>query len=182
MNTAFRPFACLLLVCAACERSAPPPAPEPPVEPVAKGTPLRFTGEVVLAGPLLRATDGVVLLSLRRVGGTQVMWRRAYELGDPWWTQSAGSRSLPFGLSEKDAILDPAPTLSAEMEIVARYDPDGVPDTFDPGAVELVTRARTGETDLVITLGRPQGNLRPGPDISQTTGDLAPIDRPGTPR
>jgi hypothetical protein len=182
MKTALRPVVCVLLVCAACERASPPPPPEPVTDPVAAGTPLRFTGELVLTGPLVRATDGAILLTLRRIGGTRALWRRSYEVGDPWWTQRAGERSLPFGLTAADAIVDPTPPLSVEMELVSRFDPDGNPDTLESGAVELVTRARTGATDLVLTLGRPQGDLRPGPDISQTAGDLSPNDRPGTPR
>jgi hypothetical protein len=178
MNTALRPFAGLLLLCAACERASPP-VHEALADPVAKGTPLRFAGELVLTGPVARASDGAIVVALRRIGGTRALWQRSYELTDPWWTQSPASRVLPFGLSEADAIVDPLPPLAVEMEIVARFDPDGNPDTIDPGAVEVVARARTGATDVVLTLGRPPANPHAGPDITRSAGEGSPIARPG---
>lgn len=168
MNLSLRTAACLFLVCAACHRDASVPgAAAAATDPVAPGTPLRFTGEVVLTGRLARASTGAVVILVRPVGGKDASWRRSYEVADPWWTQTASGRSLPFGLSPDDALVDPAPPLSAEMEIVARYDPDGNPDTLDTDAVEVATRARTGATDLVLTLGHPTG-LKTGPDISRT--------------
>lgn len=178
MNTALRPLAGLLLFCAACERANPPPGREALADPVANGISLRFAGELVLTGPVARATEGAIVVALRRIGGTRDLWQRTYDIADPWWTQMPSSRVLPFGLTEEDAIVDPAPPLSVEMEIVARFDADGNPDTLEPGAVEVAARARTGATDLVLTLGRPPVNLHPGPDISQTAGELPAVARP----
>jgi hypothetical protein len=174
------PRACLLFLCAACGRSAPAPVgPAPVDDPVAAGTPLRFTGEVVLSGALARKTDGAVLVSVRPVGQTKAIWRRSYEIADPWWTVGPRERSLPFGLSPLDTLVEPPAQLSQVMEVVARYDPDGNADTDEPGDVEVVARARTGATDLVLVLGRPPADLRPGPDFSRTTGELAsPIQHP----
>ena len=176
MNTAQGPIACCLLLVAACGRA--PSAPERVDDPVAEGTPLRFTGEIVLTGPLARTSEGAVVVSVRRAGGTRALWRRSYEAADPWWTQRDGARSLPFGLSPLDAIVEPAPQLSSTMEIVARWDADGNADTNEPESVEIVAHARTGATDLVLTLGRPPAaDLRPGQGISQTAGEPRPSAR-----
>jgi hypothetical protein len=182
MNSALRPFAGLLLLCVACERAVPPPAPEPLADPVARGIPLRFSGELVLTGAVARATEGAIVVALRRIGGTRALWQRSYELTDPWWMQTPASRVLPFGLSEADAIVDPAPSLSVEMEIVARYDADGNPATIEPDAVEAVSRALTGATDVILTVGRPRTDLSPGPGLSQITGEKPPAVRQGEQR
>jgi hypothetical protein len=185
-----RSVAGLFLLCAACSRT-PEPAPSLG-EPLPPGTIPRFTGEVVLAGKLARATDGSVEISVRPIGGKNAIWSRSYEIGDPWWTESANRRSLPFGLSPLDGVEGsgaPSPSagsragtgsrepaqqaISKEMEIVVRFDADGDPDTAGPDDVELVQRALTGTTDLVLTLGGPPANLRVGPDLSQTSGGLA---------
>ncbi len=182
-----RSVAGLFLVCAACSRT---PAPPPSVfEPLPPGTLPRFTGEVVLTGKLAHATDGSVEISVRPIGSATAIWSRAYEIRDPWWTGGPNRRSLPFGLSPRDGIVGsgaPSPDTgpskalphaeqrpSREMEIVVRFDADGNPDTDGPGDVELVTRALTGATDLVLTLGGPPANLRVGPDLSQNSGGLA---------
>jgi hypothetical protein len=176
MTTAFRPIACILLLAAACGRTPPPPS-APVTDPAPAGTPRRFTGELVLAGALSRATDGAVIVTLRRIGDARILWRRSYEVGDPWWTERPGSRTLPFGMSARDAIVDPAPELSVEMELVARFDPDGDPETLETDAFETKVRARTGATDLVLTLGRPVAGFHAGPDISRSADGKAPVPR-----
>ncbi len=196
-----RSVAGLFLLCAACSRT---PSPAPIVfEPLPPGTLPRFTGEVVLTGKLARATDGSVDISVRPIGGAKAIWSRSYEIRDPWWTGGPNRRSLPFGLSRLDGVEGSgAPSsgalssgalssgtssssaaaagvqpISREMEVVVRFDADGDPHTDGPDDVELVTRALTGATDLVLTLGGPPANLRVGPDLSQTTGGLvSPVE------
>jgi hypothetical protein len=178
-----RSVAGFLLLCAACSRT---PEPAPSVsEPLPPGTLPRFVGEVVLTGKLAHAKNGSVDIAVRPIGGSAI-WSRSYDIRDPWWTSSPNRRSLPFGLSSldrdgPDASSGATPAdgdgtrqaLSKEMEIVVRFDADGDPATESPDDVELVTRARTGATDLVLTLGGPPANLRAGPDLSQTSGGLA---------
>jgi hypothetical protein len=177
MKTAL-PFAGLLLLCAACERSSTTPVRETLADPVAHGTPLRFAGELVLTGPVARATEGGIVVALRRIGGTRDLWQRTYDIADPWWTQLPSSRVLSFALTEEDAIVEPAPPLSVEMELVARFDADGNPETLEPDAFEIAMPARTGAVDLVLNLGRPPANPHPGPDLTQTAGEVPAVARP----
>jgi hypothetical protein len=187
-----RAVAGLIFLCAACSRTT---EPTPSLsKPLAPGTLARFTGEVVLVGALAHTTDGAVEISVRPIGGKDAIWSRSYEVRDPWWTGGPNRRSLPFGVSKADSVDASGPTaadgtkteiaqpVSEEMEVVVRFDPDGDPDTSEPGDIELVTRARTGATDLVLTLGGPPANLRAGPDLSQTQGGLAPPVEPRHPR
>lgn len=178
----------ILVLCAACSRTS---APTPSLsEPLVPGTPERFAGEVVLVGAPARATDGSVEVAVRPIGGDTAIWSRSYEVRDPWWTSGTNRRSLPFGISkadsvevagEKDSDFDdeesgsPAGSqlLAREMELVVRFDPDGNPSTHAAGDIEVVTRARTGATDLVVTLGGPPADFHAGPDLSQTSGGLA---------
>lgn len=82
------------------------------------------------------------------------MLSRRFEVGDPLWVEGAGRRDLYFLLDDRDLEPGTKLALDAEMELVARFDPDGLPWTDDQGFVELRERVRTGSTDLTIALAR----------------------------
>lgn len=142
--------AALLLACACSpheEREAPGTLPP--------GTSPRFAGSLSLVGDLARVDDGAVVVAVRRVGsGGRAMLSRRFEVGDPLWVEGAGRRDLYFLLDDRDLEPGTKLALDAEMELVARFDPDGLPWTDDQGFVELRERVRTGSTDLTITLAR----------------------------
>lgn len=119
------------------------------------GTSPRFSGSLSLVGDLARAHDGAVLVAVRRVGSRgRAMLSRRFEVADPLWVERPGRRDLYFLLDDRDLEPGMRLALDAEMELVARFDPDGLPWTDDQGFVEVRERVRTGASDLALALSR----------------------------
>lgn len=155
-NARFR-FIPFLLLCAACEQRAPAPVakPEPPADPADPKTRVCFAGDVILAGALARETTGAIVLFVRAVASQQPLLQRSYEAEDPWRSRNA----IAFGLTAADKVVETLPAFGREMELVARFDSDGNPATREDADVEVVTRARTGATDILIVLARNEADL-----------------------
>lgn len=119
------------------------------------GTSPRFAGSLGLVGELARAHDGSVLVAVRRVGSRgRAMLSRRFEVADPLWVDGDGRRDVYFLLDDRDLEPGVKLALDAEMELLARFDPDGLPWTDDQGFVEVRERVRTGAQDLAIDLVR----------------------------
>lgn len=95
----------------------------------------RFEGRIVLEGASEGAPGAAVFLSARRIGQRLPTLSRKYELRDSAWTKEGENRVLKFQLTDLDNMGGFASPMAAEMEIEARYDPDGLIDP-GPGAKE----------------------------------------------
>lgn len=118
------------------------------VDPVRPGTPVRFTGQIVLDEATARLQRGTIEISVRNAGSLEPILARTYAVDDPW---RAGA-TIAFGLSKADAVADPVPPFSREMELVVRFDSDGAPSTRSPQDREIVQRVPTGSTDILVQL------------------------------
>lgn len=133
-----------------------PPAPAP-----ASSEP-RFEGRVVLKGTTEDAPGAAVFLSARRVGQRLPSLSRKYELRDPAWTKDGESRVLQFQLTDLDNMGGFGAPMATEMEIEARYDPDGMinttPGAVDPGVVRAAVPATPGSkaVEVVLDLAAPK--------------------------
>jgi hypothetical protein len=81
---------------------------------------------------------------------------RKYELSDPAWKQEGERRVLEFKLTDLDNMGGFGAPMAAEMEVEARYDPDGMidptPGAVDPGVVKAAVPASPGAKTLEIQL------------------------------
>lgn len=153
------------LVCAACgdrperigQESAAPPKPAP--APVSSEP--RFEGRVVLEGAVESPPAAAVFLSARRVGQRLPTLSRKYELRDAAWTKEGENRVLKFQLTDLDNMGGFGAPMAAEMEIEARFDPDGLidprPGAEEPGVVRSAVPASPGSknVEVVLRLGAP---------------------------
>ena len=154
-------FALVSLLFACGERpqrvdvAAPASTPVSPPEP----TP-RFAGRVVLEGELATARSGAVFLSARRKGQRLPALSQKFELNDPAWVEQGPTRVLAFTLTDANNMGGFGTPLGAEMEVEARFDPDGFidpsPGAQDPGVVKAAVPASPGDKAIAIT-------MRPGP-------------------
>lgn len=113
--------------------------------------PARFAGTVLLTGSLARADRGSLFLIVREPGSTVPSLARKYEIGDPAFSAQEGARVLHFALDERDDMDGPAAPMVAEMEVEARFDPDGFVDTSE-GVVRARVRARPGDREIALVL------------------------------
>jgi hypothetical protein len=121
----------------------------------------RFAGQVVLKGDLAGVKSGAVFLSARRKGQRLPSLSHKYDITDPAWTAQEGNRVLSFTLTDQDNMGGVNAPMGAEMEVEARYDPDGFIDTRpgadEEGVVKIAVPASPGDIQLVITLQRIAG-------------------------
>ncbi len=146
----------LALLFCGCRESEPPKPAEPLADPAPPGTALRFAGEVVLR---CDDAEGALVLSVRPVGSKGALLRRTYAIADPAWVRRGDEQSIHFGLDVRDALEDPRAPFAREMELVARFDADGNPETTEPASFERMWRARTGALDLELVLERADEGL-----------------------
>jgi len=124
--------------------------------------PARFEGRVVLQGSAEEAPGAAVFLSARRVGQRLPTLSRKYELRDPAWTKDGENRVLKFQLTDLDNMGGFGAPMAAEMEIEARFDPDGMidprPGSDEPGVVRAAVPASPGAKgiEVVLRLGAPK--------------------------
>lgn len=135
-------------LCAACGEAQP--VPEVVLDPVPAGTNVRFTGTLTLTGRMAQATQGTIEVSVRREANGPSLLSRTYAVDDP----ARVGDVLAFGLSRLDAVVDPLPTFSRSMVLVARFDKDGDPKTRAEEDFEANFRVDTGATDLFVALRR----------------------------
>jgi hypothetical protein len=139
----------LALAFAACDGApAPEKAPEPLADPVDAGTRIAFSGQVLLDGDLAQETRGSIVVSIRYVGGKNVLLQRSYEISDPW----RSGDSIQFGLTTEDKVVEKLPVFGRRMSLVVRFDADGNPATNEAENVEVETVAKTGANDLAVVL------------------------------
>ncbi len=134
-------------------------SPHAPAQAAAPLKAPKFAGRVVLEGELANAKTGAVFLSARRKGQRLPSLSHKYEMNDAGWSSSGASRTLEFALTEADNMGGFGAPLGAEMEVEARYDPDGMidptPGAVDPGVVKAAVPASPGDKGLAITLAPP---------------------------
>lgn len=90
---------------------------------------------------------------------------RKYEIGDPAFGLSDGERVLHFSLDERDDMGGATTPMADEMELEARFDPDGFVETPE-GVVRTLLRVHPGDEELSIVLpsdaarseGSPKGS------------------------
>jgi hypothetical protein len=152
----------LSLTCIACgdrperigNESAPPSTP--PTAPAPAEA--RFEGRIVLEGvPAAAPAGAAVFVNARRIGQRLPALSRKYDLAAT--TRDGDKRILMFQLTDRDNMGGVASPMAAEMEIEARYDPDGFIDP-SPGAQEAgVVRSTVPATpgakgiEVVLRLG-----------------------------
>ena len=131
-------------------------SPHSAAQPAAASKTPKFSGRVVLEGDLAAAKTGAVFLSARRKGQRLPSLSHKFEMDDAGWTASGATRTLEFTLTEADNMGGFGAPLGAEMEVEARYDPDGfidpTPGAADPGVVKAAVPASPGDKGLAITL------------------------------
>jgi hypothetical protein len=144
-------------------------------EPLAPGTPIRFAGEVALEGAIAGVEGGAITLTVRAIGAEanrdERALRRSYEVRDPYWRTADGARRIYFHLDGNDALAAGAPPFLGQMELEARYDPDGNVATEEEGVVRATTRVRTGSRDIHVA-------IRPSPSPADPSAAAARVGIP----
>jgi hypothetical protein len=88
---------------------------------------------------------------VRQPGSRMPTLARKYELGDPAWVARGEQRVLPFALDETYNMGGAAAPGGEQMELEARFDPDGLIETKTGNESEVV-QVRPGATDIAVTL------------------------------
>lgn len=130
--------------------------------------PARFAGQVALRGDLAQAREGSLFVIVRQKGSRMPSLARKYEVGDPVWIDRGDERVLRFALDEaspEDRMGGTGIALAGELELEARFDPDGVLETKEGNRSEVVAVER-GEQDVSVVLG----GAPPGQPASQPSG------------
>lgn len=141
---------CLCVACGdAAQRTAADSAADLPV---------RFAGTVRLRGGLAHAESGSLFLFAQPPGASAPTLARKYEIGDPAFSSDGDERQLRFALDERDRMGSEVVGMLEEMEIEARFDPDGVLDTSE-GVVRASVRARPGDGELSIAVSTGTGSV-----------------------
>lgn len=159
-------------LCAACgeapQRVAGPASPQ-------QDLPARFAGSVRLQGALAKLDSGSLFLIVRPPGSRVPSLARKYEIGDPAFSTDGAERQLRFALDERDSMFGEHAPMFDEMEVEARFDPDGIVDT-DDGVVRASARARPGDREVSIVLTPGPGDGAKTPADAPIAGAAAPKD------
>lgn len=142
--------AAALTLAAACSRSDEPAAarrerPAPP-----EGT--LYAGELVLRGDPESLHSGSATVAVLAPGSDVPLLARSWDLGDPAWRIGRDGARLYFALDGRDEWPGATGAFGGEMELSARYDPDGNPATDEPGTARARLAVRSGARDLVVEL------------------------------
>lgn len=140
---------CVLLALPACtgDESADP-RPATAIVP----SDAHYAGELVVRGDAALAADGSVTIQIVPRGGEAPILARSWDLGDPVWQRGAEGWRLYFVLDARDAWPAATGTIVADMDLVARFDPDGNPATDEVGVARTRRPVRTGARDLDVDL------------------------------
>lgn len=138
-----------LLIAAGCSTedgaSSPRAVPEIALEAAV------YAGELVLrADSALLAPGAAATISVVFPGRDEPLLSRSYDLGDPIWRLSRDEARLYFALDDRDAWPGIEGGVQRDMELVARFDPDGNPATDEPGSVRVRVPVATGSPSILI--------------------------------
>jgi len=112
-----------------------------------------YAGELVLrADTALLAPGAAATIAVVFPGRDEPVLSRSYDLGDPIWSPSRDEARLYFALDDRDAWPGIAGGVEREMELVARFDPDGNPATDEPGSVRVRLPVRTGSRSILVEI------------------------------
>jgi len=112
----------------------------------------RFAGELVVRGDPAVLDPGLVTISIVRPGEDDPILTRSWDLSDPVWHASRGEKRLYFSLDARDAWPGVQAELGPDMELLARWDPDGNPANYEPEVASVRVPVRAGATDLSVEL------------------------------
>ncbi len=152
-------------MCVACGDTAERVA----VDPRTAALPVRFAGSVHLQGALAEVESGSLFLFVSPPGSRSPTLARKYEIGDPAFSIDGNGRQLRFALDERDCMIGAGAPMLEEMEVEARFDPDGVLDT-DEGVVRASVRARPGDGELSIAVSSGADSRRKAPASPPVAG------------
>ncbi|MFN0006868.1 MAG: hypothetical protein ACKVXR_03090 [Planctomycetota bacterium] len=148
------------LACTACgdrperigKESATPSTPHAPPAPAEA----RFEGRIVLEGATEATPGAAVFVSARRIGQRLPALSRKYDLASSAWAKDGDKRILMFQLTDRDNMGGVASPMAAEMEIEARFDPDGFidpsPGAQEEGVVRSAVPASPGSKGIEVVL------------------------------
>jgi len=112
-----------------------------------------YAGELVLrADNALLAPGAAATISLVFPGRDEPLLSRSYDLGDSIWRRNGDEARLYFALNERDAWPGIAGGVRREMELLARFDPDGNPATEEPGSVRVRAPVQTGSRSILVEI------------------------------
>ncbi len=112
-----------------------------------------YAGEFVLRADMaLLAPGSAATISIVIPGQDEPLLSRSYDLGDPTWSVSRDEARLYFALDDRDAWPGVEGGVQREMELVARFDPDGNPATDEPGTVRARVPVRTGSRSIEVEI------------------------------
>ena len=117
--------------------------------------PARFAGQIALRGELAQAREGSLFVIVRQKGSRMPSLARKYEVADPLWVDRGTERVLRFSLDEaspEDRMGGTGIALAGEIELEARFDPDGVLETKEGNRSEVVAVER-GDQEVSVVLG-----------------------------
>lgn len=123
-------------------RRAGPTAPEGTV----------YAGELVLRGDPEALRSGAATIAILAPGTDVPLLARSWDLGDPAWRIGRDGARLYFALDARDEWPGAAGAFGGEMELTARFDPDGNPATDEAGTARAHLAVRTGARDLAVEL------------------------------
>ncbi|MBL8863867.1 MAG: hypothetical protein JNK02_17895 [Planctomycetes bacterium] len=152
------PSSCVALVAflaAACSPGAAPGSPGPTTGLPADS--IVFAGDLALLGDPALFAAGSVTVGVALPGEDELVLARSWDLGDSAWRMDRDGRRLYFRLDARDVVRvrrpgNAAADIPPNMDLVARFDPDGNPATEEAGVVRTRVHSRTGARDLEVEL------------------------------
>lgn len=112
-----------------------------------------YAGEIVLrVEAALFPSGSAVTLAIVMPGRDTPLLARSYDLGDPIWRFDRDGARLYFTIDGRDAWPGFTAPVRHEMELVARFDPDGNPATDEPGSRSVRLPVRTGSSSLQVEI------------------------------
>jgi hypothetical protein len=124
--------------------------PEPDLDATAQ-----FSGKAILTGELAKKREGFVFVSVRPVGGRTPFLSYKVDLSKataPTLVDGeGGTRELHFVLNNSTSMMPGGVPKEVPLELQVLFDPDGFVDTKD-GVISAVAPAKSGDSDLVLTL------------------------------
>lgn len=111
-----------------------------------------YGGEFVLRGEPSLFAGGSATIAIAPRGEDALVLARSWDLGDPAWRSGADSVRLYFALDVRDVWPGATGTIAPEMDLVARFDPDGNPATEERGVARVRLPVHTGARDIAVEL------------------------------
>lgn len=111
-----------------------------------------YAGEIVLRGDPAGFAAGSATIAIVPAGEDAPLLARSWDLGDHAWRPGTDGWRLYFSLDARDAWPGASGTFAPEMDLVARFDPDGNPATEELGVARMRVPVRSGSRDLAVEL------------------------------